>query len=177
MKVHISLNVKNIDSSVGFYKKMLGAEPVKFIKEERESHSVKVEGLEPGDEKPKSGYAKFDIPNPPMNLVLNEVGFETGGSLSHLGLQVESTEEVLSFKKRWQETGLQTVDEMDVACCYAKQDKTWVQDPDGNEWEAFVVLEDLSSMSAEGEVCCGTTTGLNEIVGNKVSEKLASSCC
>jgi len=177
MKVHISLNVKDINSSVSFYEKMLAAEPVKFITGKSESHSVIVEGAEQGAEKPKSGYAKFDIANPPLNLALNEVKVEAGGSLSHLGLQVESTEDVLNFKKRWEESGLLTVDEMDVNCCYAKQDKTWVRDPDGNEWEAFVVLEDLATMEADETGCCDPGMKLTDRVVNKISDKVLGSCC
>ena len=141
MKVHISLNVNDINKSVNFYKKMLGAEPVKLFNTELNGNSD-VEH----NSKSKQGYAKFDLTTPSLNLVLNEAGFKAGGSLSHLGLQVETTDEVLEFRKKWSDANLSTVDEMEVNCCYAKQDKTWVRDPDGNEWEAFVVLADLGSM-------------------------------
>lgn len=177
MKVHISLNVKDIGSSVSFYKKMLEADPAKFIKGQSESYSVIVEGEEQRKAEAKSGYAKFDIANPPLNLTLNEVNFETGGSLSHLGLQVETTEDVLNFKKRWEENGLLTVDELEVNCCYAKQDKTWVSDPDGNEWEAFVVLEDLETMEAEENSCCDPGMKLSDKAAVQVSEKIPGSCC
>jgi predicted lactoylglutathione lyase len=79
----------------------------------------------------------------PLNLALNEVpNVSSAGALSHLGLQVTSTDDVLAIRKRWAEAGLVTRDEMQTTCCYATQDKTWVHDPDGNEWEAFVVLKD-----------------------------------
>jgi catechol 2,3-dioxygenase-like lactoylglutathione lyase family enzyme len=132
MKAHISLNVSNVSESVDFYKRMLGAEPVKL----------------------KADYAKFDIANPPLNLTMNQLGFERGGSLSHLGLQVETTDEVLDMAKRWQENGLITLDEMRTDCCYALQDKTWVADPDGNRWEVFVVLGDTQDKDIAASACC-----------------------
>jgi len=132
MKTHISLNVSNVSESVEFYKRMLGAEPVKL----------------------KADYAKFDIANPPLNLTMNQLSFERGGSLSHLGLQVETTEEVLDMAKRWQENGLVTLDEMRTDCCYALQDKTWVADPDGNRWEVFVVLGDTQDKDIAASACC-----------------------
>lgn len=132
MKTHISLNVTNVTESVEFYKKMLGVEPLKL----------------------RVDYAKFDVVNPPLNLTMNQISFEKGGSLSHLGLQVESTDEVMEMGKRWQENGLITLDEMETDCCYALQDKTWVNDPDGNKWEVFVVLGDTSKKDIAASACC-----------------------
>jgi len=163
MKVHISLNVSDIEKSVDFYTRMFGTDPMKLIKSEGEE--VKVPGSETEIEIPKSGYAKFDIADPPLNLALNERGVEAGGSLSHLGLQVDTSEKVHEFKQRWTDAGLVTADEMDVTCCYARQDKTWVQDPDGNEWEAFVVLENVESMDAKESACCD-----GDFVGISTSE-------
>ena len=120
LKAHLALNVKNVEESMAFYRKMLGIEPSKV----------------------RTGYAKFDVQNPPLNLTLNEAAFAERGALSHLGIQVGSTDDVLQTRQRWAEAGLITRDEMQTNCCYATQDKTWVQDPDGNEWEAFVVLQD-----------------------------------
>jgi len=132
MKTHISLNVGNVKESVGFYKKMFGVEPVKL----------------------KNDYAKFDVTNPPLNLTMNQTAFEKGGSLSHLGLQVETTEEVLEMGQRWVENGLVTLDEMQTDCCYALQNKTWVADPDGNSWEVFVVLGDTFDKDISASACC-----------------------
>ena len=134
MKTHLSINVSNVENSIGFYKKMFGVEPVKV----------------------RADYAKFDIANPPLNFTMNQRAFEPGGSLSHLGLQVESTEEVLAMGKRWQESGLITLDEMKTDCCYALQDKTWVADPDGNRWEVFVVLENTKPKENAAAGCCGS---------------------
>ena len=132
MKTHVSLNVSNIEESVEFYTKMLGVAPLKV----------------------KSDYAKFDVANPPLNLSMVQIAFERGGSLSHLGLQVETTGEVLEIGKRWVESGLKTLDEMKTDCCYALQDKTWVQDPDGNRWEVFTVLENTESVENAASACC-----------------------
>src|SRR5947199_8324057 len=130
LKAHVSINVRNVERSIDFYRRMLGIEPSKV----------------------RTGYAKFDVQNPPLNLALNEVpSLDSAGALSHLGLQVASTEDVLAIRSRWAEAGLVTRDEMQTDCCYATQDKTWVRDPDGNEWEVFVVLEDNLSQST---ACC-----------------------
>ena len=153
LKPHISLNVKNVGESVDFYKKLFGVEPMKFIKGNTTTHSIVREQAGETSEKPRTGYAKFDVENPPLNFVLNEVPFSAGGTLSHLGIQVATTDDVLKTRERWIESGVLTVDEMKVDCCYALQDKTWARDPDGNEWEVFVVLENREST---GEDCsCG----------------------
>lgn len=131
LKAHLALNVKNVEHSTEFYKRMLGLEPSKV----------------------RQGYAKFDVENPPLNLTLNQVAFSERGALSHLGIQVSSTDDVLAMREKWAEAGLVTRDEMQTNCCYALQDKTWVHDPDGNEWEVFVVLEDNLT---ETTACCGT---------------------
>jgi catechol 2,3-dioxygenase-like lactoylglutathione lyase family enzyme len=135
MKTHISLNVGNVTESVEFYKKMFGIEPLKL----------------------KSDYAKFDVTNPPLNLTMNQISVEKGGSLSHLGLQVGTTEEVIEMTKRWNESGLRTLEEMQTDCCYAMQGKTWVSDPDGNKWEVFVVLENTEDKDIAASACCTPT--------------------
>lgn len=134
LKAHLSLNVRNVEQSIQFYRKMLGIEPSKV----------------------RTGYAKFDVQNPPLNLTLNEALVTGRGALSHLGIQLTSTEDVLRMRQQWNEAGLPTQDEMQTSCCYAVQDKTWVRDPDGNEWEAFVVLEDNLVKSS---ACCGVGEG------------------
>jgi catechol 2,3-dioxygenase-like lactoylglutathione lyase family enzyme len=132
LKAHLALNVHNVERSIDFYKNLLGIEPGKV----------------------RTGYAKFDVQNPPLNLTLNEHHFTEQGALSHLGIQVATTDDVLTMRERWADAGLLTRDEMQTNCCYALQDKTWVRDPDGNEWEVFVVLEDNLP---ESDPCgCGT---------------------
>lgn len=142
LKAHFALNVRNVTESLEFYRRMLGIEPSKV----------------------RTGYAKFDVQTPPLNLTLNEVPFNERGALSHMGIQVASTEDVLAMKEKWMQAGLSTRDEMQTSCCYAVQDKTWVTDPDGNEWEVFVVLQDnLPETAASSNACCTpaqTTSGL-----------------
>jgi catechol 2,3-dioxygenase-like lactoylglutathione lyase family enzyme len=121
LKPHVSLNVRNVERSIDFYRRMLGIEPSKV----------------------RAGYAKFDVQDPPLNLALNEVpNLQGAGALSHLGIQVASTDDVLAKRQQWIDAGLITRDEMQTDCCYARQDKSWVRDPDGNGWEVFVVLVD-----------------------------------
>ena len=145
LKAHLSLNVRNVDQSVQFYRKMLGIEPSKV----------------------RPGYAKFDVQNPPLNLALNEAPPVTNrGVLSHLGIQLASTKDVLATRQKWNEAGLLTHDEMQTSCCYAVQDKTWVRDPDGNEWEAFVVLEDNL---AESNACCSVSDNTCAVPPTQIS--------
>ncbi len=166
LKPHISLNVKDVTASVEFYTKLFGIEPMKFIKGNTTTHSIVRELAGETSEKPRFGYAKFDVQNPPINFVLNEVPYTEGGTLSHLGIQVASTDDVLKTRESWKASGLLTVDEMQVDCCYALQDKTWARDPDGNEWEAFVVLENTEPVAA----ACGC--------GEKVEhEELSTPAC
>lgn len=148
LKAHLALNVRNVERSIAFYKKMLGIEPSKV----------------------RTGYAKFDVANPPLNLTLNEVAFNGRGALSHLGIQVASTDDVLALRQKWMDVGLTTRDEMQTSCCYAVQDKTWVRDPDGNEWEAFVVLEDNLPETLPCE--CGDRTQIE-----KNEKVLTAACC
>lgn len=159
LKAHLALNVRNAPTSIEFYRKMLGIEPSKV----------------------RSGYAKFDVQNPPLNLTLNEVSFGERGALSHLGIQVASTEDVAAMREKWVGAGLVTRDEMQTNCCYALQDKTWVHDPDGNQWEAFVVLEDNL---VESPVCCTTDITREAVAPEKAPDSAenavpvnAPSCC
>lgn len=139
-KPHIALRVKDLGRSVEFYRKLFGVEPVKL----------------------RSDYAKFDLAEPALNFALNQIPEPSSatdqGALSHLGIQVGSTAEVLATRERWQAAGLETREEMKIECCYASQDKTWARDPDGNEWEVFVVLEDIPPERAvTGPACCTPT--------------------
>ncbi len=154
LKAHLALNVKDVETSIQFYKKMLGVEPSKV----------------------RTGYAKFDVNDPPLNLTLNQVPFAGRGALSHLGIQVASTDDVLAMKALWESRGLTARDEMQTTCCYAVQDKTWVSDPDGNEWEVFVVLEDNLTeevQAAADKTCCVTTP---VAIGGTNTESKAACC-
>ncbi|MBK8303055.1 MAG: VOC family protein [Chloracidobacterium sp.] len=154
LKAHLALNVKDVTRSIDFYQRMLGIDPSKV----------------------RSGYAKFDVANPPLNLTLNEIPFDGKGALSHLGIQVASSDDVNAMKSRWQSQGLVPREEMQTTCCYALQDKAWVNDPDGNEWEVFVVLQDNLSeetQKAADKTCCVPT--FTNIDGKK--QEVATACC
>ena len=130
LKAHVSLNVHNVQASIDFYRKLFGIEPMKV----------------------RQGYAKFDVDNPPLNLSLNETDLPvSGNNLSHLGLQVASTSDVVAIRDRWRADGLTPRDEMQTNCCFALQDKAWVTDPDGNDWEIFTVLANVERNTSQ---CC-----------------------
>lgn len=131
LKAHVSLNVSNIDQSVAFYEKAFGVAATKR----------------------RPGYAKFDLTSPSLNLTMAEAP-RTGVNASHFGIQVASTEDVLEAKARFEAVGLATFSEDDTTCCYAVQDKVWVEDPDGNSWEVFVVKADAPVMKADASSCC-----------------------
>jgi len=122
-RVQLALNVTDLDAAVAFYSKLLNVGPAK---------------REPG-------YANFAVADPPLKLVLFEGA--DGGTLNHLGVEVESTDEVVATDTRLRDDGLDTATEDQVSCCYAVQDKTWVEGPDGERWEVYTVLADASEMS------------------------------
>jgi catechol 2,3-dioxygenase-like lactoylglutathione lyase family enzyme len=133
-RVQLALNVNDVDEAVGFYSKLFGVEPAKR----------------------REGYANFAIDEPALKLVLIQNDGE-GGTLNHLGVEVESTERVADATERLADTGLSTRQEDNVACCYALQDKVWVADPDGAPWEIYTVLADAPQMSPAESGCCGGT--------------------
>jgi catechol 2,3-dioxygenase-like lactoylglutathione lyase family enzyme len=136
LRPHLALTVTDVQRSIPFYEALLGVAPAKV----------------------RDDYAKFEVPDPALNLTLN-TGARNGdlGAFNHAGIQVESTDDVLSARLRLQKAGLATFDEMDTTCCYAKQDKIWVHDPDGTPWEIFTVLDD-APVPVPGEpekvTCC-----------------------
>jgi len=153
LKAHLALNVRDVEKSIEFYRQMLGVEPSKV----------------------RVGYAKFDVQNPPLNLTLNQAAFNERGALSHLGIQVASTEDVFAMREKWANSGLITRDEMQTNCCYATQDKTWVRDPDGNEWEAFVVLQDNLQETAPCE--CGNKVMETALEVKAAAMAPSATCC
>ena len=132
-RLQLALNVDNVDDAVTFYSKLFGAEPAKR----------------------RPGYANFAVANPPLKLVLLE-NPGRGGTLNHLGVEVESTDVVDAEQTRLAAAGLASVDERGTTCCYAKQDKFWVEGtPGGERWEIYTVLADSPVESSdEGPVCC-----------------------
>ena len=133
LRPHLALTVTDVTRSIPFYEALLGSEPAKV----------------------RDGYAKFEVADPALNLTLNQ-GERNGdlGAFNHAGIQVESTDDVLAARLRLQKAGLATFDEMETTCCYAKQDKIWVHDPDGTPWEIFTVLDDASVAGEPEKVAC-----------------------
>ena len=154
LKAHLAINVRNVETSIDFYKRLLGIEPSKV----------------------RTGYAKFDVVDPPLNLTLNQVPFDGKGALSHLGIQVAATDDVLAMRELWKERGLIPREEMQTTCCYALQDKAWVNDPDGNEWEVFTVLKDNLGEEAKknDDATCCTPTFVG--IDGKTNE-VQTACC
>ena len=137
LKPHISLNVSNVDASVVFYEKAFGVKAMKR----------------------RPGYAKFDLASPALNLSMVEAP-RTGVNASHFGIQVASTDDVVEAKRRLEAASLETFAEENASCCYAVQDKVWIEDPDGNAWEFFVVKGDADTMGTrepdtKAAPCCG----------------------
>lgn len=118
-RVQLALNVSNLDEAIGFYSKLFDTEPAKV----------------------RTGYANFAITEPPLKLVLIE-GSDAPGTLNHLGVEVESTDHVAAATSRLSAQGLTTATEDEVSCCFAVQDKVWVDAPDGEPWEIYTVLAD-----------------------------------
>jgi catechol 2,3-dioxygenase-like lactoylglutathione lyase family enzyme len=128
-RVQLALNVTDIDEAVGFYSKLFGTEPAKR----------------------RPGYANFAVADPPLKLVLVE-GSGAAGTVNHLGVEVETTDDVTEAHRRLSGDGLETTSEDEVTCCYAVQDKVWVTAPDGESWEVYTVLADAPAATATG--CC-----------------------
>jgi catechol 2,3-dioxygenase-like lactoylglutathione lyase family enzyme len=138
-RVQLALNVSDLDAAVSFYSKLFGVEP----------------------NKRREGYANFAIAEPALKLVLVESadgrGTGTMGALNHLGIEVASTEDVESSTARLASAGLAPVEERGTECCYARQDKAWVVDPDGAPWEVYTVLADVEMATTQCDVatpCC-----------------------
>src|SRR5215469_15262303 len=150
-RLQLALNVNDIGQAIAFYSKLFGTEPAKI----------------------RPGYANFAIGDPPLKLVLMENPGQ-GGSLNHLGVEVADTDAVDAQQHRLAEVGLATIDERDTTCCYAQQDKFWVEGtPNGERWEIYTVLADSATFRGDdtgaGE-CCGT----QEATGQSSS---AEACC
>jgi catechol 2,3-dioxygenase-like lactoylglutathione lyase family enzyme len=128
-RVQLALNVDDLDAAIMFYSKLFATEPAKV----------------------RPGYANFAIAEPPLKLVLIE-GAAPGGTLNHLGVEVESTDEVADAQRRLAASGLTTATEDEVACCYAIQDKVWFDGPSGEPWEIYTVLSDVEMPA--GNACC-----------------------
>jgi catechol 2,3-dioxygenase-like lactoylglutathione lyase family enzyme len=126
-KVHLHMHVSDLTKSREFYEKFLGGSPVKV----------------------KQGYVKFLPEWAPVNLALSTGGHIGAGTVDHVGVQVDSVETVMAQLARVKDAGLAVSEEMGVNCCHANQDKFWVKDPDGVEWEVYNLNYDLEEDEAE----------------------------
>ena len=146
MRLQLALNVRDLDEGIDFYSKMFGTAPAKL----------------------KPGYANFEVANPPLKLVLfenpqaEESDFQ---HLNHLGVETETSGEVVDAETRLSESGLETTGVDDTVCCYAEKTETWVDSPEGARWEWYVkngdadqlqnVVISAGSSGDVGNVCCG----------------------
>ena len=147
-RVQLALNVSDIDEAVAFYSKLFGVEV----------------------NKRKPGYANFAIAEPPLKLVLIEG--EGGGTLNHLGVEVETADEVEAAEQRLAAQGVATTGVDDTTCCYARKTETWVSDPDGAPWEWYVKTGDAEQMANTvrndgdtGQCCAPTSTSQPVAIG------------
>lgn len=156
-RVQLALNVDDIDEAITFYSKLFNAAPAKV----------------------KPGYANFAIAEPPLKLVLLENPGH-GGSLNHLGVEVESSDRVHAEIARLSDEGMFTEEEIGTTCCFATQDKVWVTGPGGERWEVYTKLGDsdtfgispqIGAQSDDNPVCCGTASDENATAATQAS------CC
>lgn len=146
-RVQLALNVNDLGESIAFYSKLFGVAPAKV----------------------RDGYANFAVTEPPLKLVLLENPGH-GGSINHLGVEVDDIAAVDATQARLTGAGLASTDERGTTCCYAEQDKFWVQaTPDGEQWEVYTVLADSATFG------CATTPDGNCSTGSMPAT--GAGCC
>ena len=154
-KMHVSLFVSNLENTVEFYTKFFGQEP----------------------EKIKDGYTKFELDTPSLIISFIEAPEKIAAQFGHLGFQVETKEELNDRLNLARGNKLVQKEEIGTACCYAIQDKYWVADPDGYQWEVYYFHEDVEfndpRISDSKEACCSPTMSVNE----KANQKKKATCC
>lgn len=141
MRLQLALNVTDLSESIEFYTRLFGAEPYKV----------------------KDGYANWALQDPPLKFVIFEAPDATPGSINHLGVEVDSADEVVSAEGRLSAAGLTTTGIDDTICCYAEKVETWVTDPNGHRWEYYVKTADHETQAtnvvlghrADTTPCCG----------------------
>jgi catechol 2,3-dioxygenase-like lactoylglutathione lyase family enzyme len=121
VKFHVCLNVANLERALVFYRALFAVEPLKH----------------------HADYAKFELTDPPLVLSLKPISYAHGGTLNHLGFRVPNAEHLVEFQKRLEKAGFRTQRQEGVECCYARQTKFWVADPDSNLWEIYVLHADI----------------------------------
>jgi catechol 2,3-dioxygenase-like lactoylglutathione lyase family enzyme len=153
-RVQLALNVSDIDSAVDFYSRLFGTEPAKR----------------------RPGYANFAVAEPPLKLVLIE-GNGSPGTLNHLGVEVESTSDVGAANARLTDQGLATATEDNVSCCFALQDKVWVDAPDGEPWEIYTVLADAEHPPGELRSAAPADADADAAPGTESAAVSEGECC
>ncbi|WAL64720.1 VOC family protein [Amycolatopsis cynarae] len=161
-RVQLALNVDDLEQAVRFYSALFKAEPAKR----------------------KPGYANFAIAEPPLKLVLIENPGH-GGSVNHLGVEVETSEQVHSEIERLSQAGMFTEEQIATTCCFATQDKVWVTAPDSERWEVYTVLADSDTFGtapqfeddAKAQACCGTAEAGSGGAAPKEQAASGTGCC
>ena len=155
-RLQLALNVSDLDEAIDFYSKLFATAPAKI----------------------RPGYANFAVVDPPLKLVLIENADTRGsgvpGALNHLGVEVESPDQVAAASGRLTEEGLDTLDQQATTCCFALQDKVWVEDPDATPWEIYTVLADApaeSGIAGDGSCCADAE------VGSMTHSVSSTNCC
>lgn len=131
MRPHISLDVRDVAKSVAFYEKVFGMKPQKQVDD----------------------YAKFDVKAPALNFSLVS-STQDVSTVNHLGIEVDTVEEIAKWKAHLQHKGILERVEDNVSCCFARQDKLWFTDPDGNAWEIFIVHEQMAVSGRLSQTGC-----------------------
>ena len=156
-RFHVHAHVADLQTSIGFYSKMFGAEPTRI----------------------ESDYAKWMLDDPRVNFAISTRGGKPG--VDHLGIQTDSADELAELKARAQQADLSLLDEGETTCCYARSEKHWVTDPQGIAWEHFHTLDSIpvfseqATTAAQASACCASPAPRGKPVG--IAVKPASACC
>ncbi|WP_067900949.1 ArsI/CadI family heavy metal resistance metalloenzyme [Nocardia vaccinii] len=159
-RVQLALNVDDLEQAIAFYSTLFDAEPAKR----------------------KPGYANFAIADPPLKLVLLE-NTGQGGSINHLGVEVESSEQVHGEIERLSAAGLFTEEQIATTCCFATQDKVWVTGPNAEKWEVYTVLADTENFGVAPEFATGDAEavqaccGAGDTAASEAATGDAGACC
>ncbi len=156
-RVQLALRVSDLEGSVAFYSKLFGVEPAKR----------------------RPGYANFAVAQPPLKLVLLEGEPDQPTVMDHLGVEVETTEEVNAATARLGELGLFTLVENDTTCCYALQDKVWVHGPGAEPWEVYAVKADADSLAkdVDSECCTAGADNRDGVPRQPAAAGARTNCC
>jgi catechol-2,3-dioxygenase len=155
--MHIHVSVKNLDESVSFYSALFGAQPAKL----------------------KPDYAKWMLEDPRLNFAISTRSGKTG--LDHMGLQVDDADELAALRDHMSAANISTHSDGETTCCYAKSEKSWVEDPNGIAWEAYHTMEDAQLYMGDEAItdaaCCTPETPQGACCDPKPELAVAASCC